>query len=177
MALIGLKNLYYAKMTIGANDAESYGTPKKIGEAIEVDINPSSQTSNLYGDDMAVATDNSLTEIMVTIEITELSLEDQAALLGHSYSSQDGLVANMSDRAPYVALLFESDKHKGGVRCTKYMKGKFSPTQSTTRTRGEQLEYQTPKLTGTFVANAAGVWKKEKDFADGADTSSWYESV
>ena len=105
MALCGLKNLYYAVMTVGTGGAETYGTPKKIGNAVSVDISPSIQTTSLYGDDMAVATDVSLQEIRVTIETTDIPLEDQAALLGHTYSGEQ-LTAKMSDTAPYVALLF-----------------------------------------------------------------------
>ena len=177
MAQIGLKHLHYAVMTIdAATGAESYGTPKKIGEAVSVDINPTTQTANLYGDDMAVATDIALQEISVTIETTYVPLEDQAALLGHTYTNGQ-LTAKMSDSAPYVALLFESQKHDGGIRCVKLLKGKFAPSQETINTKGEQLDYQVPQLTGTFVAAASGVWKIIKDFDKDADTASWYTSV
>lgn len=176
MALVGLKNLHYAVMTIGAKGAESYGTPQKIGNAVSVDIQPTTETASLYGDDMAVATDVAMKEVTVTIETTDISLEDQAALLGHSYSSGT-LTANMSDEAPYVALLFESTKHDGGTRCVKLLKGKFAPTQETINTRGESLEYQVPSLEGTFVAAASGAWKIVKDFDANTSTASWYTSV
>lgn len=177
MALKGLKNIHYAIMTIDASTgAESYGTPKKIGHAVSIDIQPSTDVAKLFGDDMAVATDISLQEVTVTIETTEIPLEDQAALLGHTYA--DGqLTANMSDNAPYVALLFEADKHDGRTRCAKLLKGKFAPSQETINTRGESIEYQVPSLEGTFVASASGAWKITKDFEKGADTSSWYKSV
>ena len=174
MAQIGLKNLYYAVMTIGTGGAETYGTPKKIGNAVSVDISPSIQTTSLYGDDMAVATDVSLQEIRVTIETTDIPLEDQAALLGHTYS--DGqLTAKMSDTAPYVALLFESQKHDGGIRCVKLLKGKFAPSQENIQTKGDQLQYQVPQIEGTFVARQSdGAWKQIKDVAAGASTADWY---
>ena len=178
MALVGLKNIYYAVITVGTDGKETYGTPKKIGEAVSVDINPETESVSLYGDDMAVATDNSTKEIKVTIETTDIPLEDLATLLGHTYSSTDKtLTAKMSDVAPYVGLLFESQKSTGGVRCAKLMKGKFAPTSETINTKGERTEYQTPSLEGTFVANAAGVWKITKDFDKGADTTTWYESM
>lgn len=177
MALIGLKNIHYA--TLNEDNAVSldYGRPKKIGNAVSVDINPTTNTANLYGDDMAVATDISLNEITVTIETTDIPLEDQAALLGHSFA--DGqLTAKGSDTAPDVALLFEAQKHDGGIRCVKLLKGKFAPSQETINTKGDNLEYQVPKLTGTFVARQSdGAWKITKDFAKGADTASWYTAV
>ena len=177
MAQIGLKNIYYAEMTIGDDGAETYGTPKKIGKAVSVDITPTIETTSLYGDDMAVATDINFKEVKVTIETTDIPLADQAALLGHTYTEADGLTAKMTDSAPYVALLFESEKHGGGIRCVKLMKGKFAPSQETINTKGENLEYQVPQLEGTFVADENGVWKKIKDYDKGADTASWYTSV
>ena len=184
MALVGLKNLHYALIESGAtaggddNDAEeSYGDIKKIGHAVSVDINPELQTVSLYGDDMAVETESSMKEVTVTIETTDIPISDLAAILGHSASGEDGYTASMSDQAPYVALLFESAKHDGSTRCVKLLKGKFAPTQETINTKGENIEYQVPQLTGTFVATKKGPWKIVKDFAKGESTDSWYQSV
>lgn len=55
MALIGLKNLHYAKIN-DDNTTATYGTLVKIGNAVFVDINPTVQKAALYGYDMAVAT-------------------------------------------------------------------------------------------------------------------------
>lgn len=180
MAQIGLKNIYYAVLTETESDGtwtESYDTPKKIGNAVSADINPSTATANLYGDDMAVATDISLKEVSVTIETTDIPLEDQAALLGHSYAG-DTLTAKGSDTAPNVALLFESEKHDGSIRCVKLLKGKFAPTQETINTKGDSMDYQVPQLTGTFVSRQSdGAWKIVKDFAKGNSTANWYTSV
>lgn len=177
MAKIGLKNLYYAVITVGTNDTETYGTPVKIGEAVSVDVNPTTETATLYGDDMAVATDTQMREVSVTIETTDLSLSAQAALLGHTYDeTKKELSAKGDDEAPYVGIAFESKMHNGKIRCVKLMKGKFSPTQETTNTKGEQLQYQVPSLTGTFVVDTSGVWKKVKEFDKGADTSTWYST-
>lgn len=179
MALVGLKNIYYAVVESDTATATTYGTPVKIGNAMSVDINPTVNTTKLFGDDMAVAVDNSLGEITVTIETTDIPLEDLANLLGHTVES-DTLVAKASDSssAAYVALMFESDKHNGGIRCVKLLKGRFAPTQETINTKGENLEYQTPRLEGTFVARESdGAWKKVKDYPAGTSTSDWYTSV
>lgn len=185
MALIGLKHIYYAKqLTDNAPDGDTagsatYSTPKKIGNAVSIDINPTTNTANLHGDDSAVATAISLGEISVTLETTDIPLEDQAALLGHSYDSVTGsLTAKGSDTAPDVAILFESEKHDGSIRCVKLVKGKFAPAQETINTKGENLEYQVPQITGTFVTRQSdGAWKIVKDFPKGADTAEWYASV
>ena len=73
MAQIGLKNIYYAKLTKDDSSGVTYETPAKIGDAVSVDISPTTQTANLFGDDMAVATDISLQEVSVTIETTDMA--------------------------------------------------------------------------------------------------------
>lgn len=187
MALIGLRNFYYAVISADTasegNTAGSttYGTMKKLGNAVSVDINPTINKTSLYGDDGAVATDISFGEVTVTIETTDIPLADQAILLGHTYdSATSALTAKSSDVAPYVGLAFESQKHDGGIRCVKLYKGKFSPSQETINTKGENIEYQTPKLEGTFVARQSdGAWKMIKDVAASVTggTSSWYTSM
>lgn len=178
MALVGLKNFYYAKITNDSASSTTYDTMKKLGNAVSVDINPTINKTNLYGDDMAVATDISFGEITVSIETTDITLADQAILLGHTYdSTTSALTAKSSDVAPYVGLAFESQKHDGGIRCVKLYKGKFAPSQETINTKGENIDYQVPKLEGTFVARQSdGAWKMIKDVVATAGTSSWYSS-
>ena len=179
MAQIGLKHIYYALITKDDDTGTTYDTPKKIGNAVSADINPTVNKTNLYGDDSAVATAISLGEITVTLETTDIPLEDQAILLGHDFDSTTGsMTAKGSDTAPDVAILFESEKHNGGTRCYKYLKGKFAPAQETINTKGENLEYQVPKNEGTFVTRQSdGAWKITKDFAKDSDTAEWYTAV
>ena len=176
MALIGLKNLYYAVISSDTDSGTTYGTPVKLGNAVSVDINPSINKTQLHGDDMAVATDIAFGEVTVTIETTDISLSNMASLLGSAYTS-DSLTAASSDNAPYVGISFESLKHDGGVRCVKLLKGKFAPSQETINTKGENLEYQVPKIEGTFVARQSdGAWKIIKDVASESDASTWHTS-
>ena len=171
MATVGLKNLYFAEVTADDDSSTTYGTPTKIAGAISVDIKPSLNTATLYGDDAPFATESSMTDIVVTIEAAELSVSNYNSLLGHT-----GGVAKASDVAPYVALLFESQKHDGQTRYVKLYKGKFSEAQETYNTKGESVEFTTPKIEGHFVARQSdGAWKEIKDAAAGDTT--WYASV
>ena len=182
MATVGLKNLYYALLSADSSSGATYSTPVKIAGAINVDINPSVNFSTLYGDDAPFAADSSMSEIAVTIESADLPLEDQAALLGHTVdSTTKQLIARAADTAPYVALLFESGKHNGETRYVKLLKGKFAPTQETVQTRGESVEYTTPKLEGRFVAREFdGQWKRVAD-SDNSESAAviadWYSAV
>ncbi len=182
MATVGLKNLYYAPLSGDTVSGVTYGTPVKIAGAISVDINPSVNFATLYGDDAPFAADSSMSEITVTVEACDLTLEDQAALLGHTVdSTTKQLVAKADDTAPYVALAFEAKKHNGNTRYVKLLKGKFAPTQETIQTKGESVTYTTPKLEGRFVAREYdGAWKRVAD-SDNTESAAlieaWYSSI
>lgn len=182
MATVGLKNLYYAPLTTDTSSGVTYGTMKKIAGAIQVDINPSVTFNTLYGDDAPFAADSSMTEITVTVETADMPLEDLAALLGHTIdSTTKELSAKASDNAPYVGLAFEANKHNNKVRYVKLLKGKFSPTQETMQTKGESVEYTTPKLEGRFVARTYdGEWKRIAD-SDNSESATiitnWYSAM
>lgn len=179
MALIGLRNFYYALMTTEdtATTAAVYGTPKRIVGINSIDINPTVNKATLYGDDSALATASSLGEIEVTLDIADLPVEDLAALLGHTISG-GVMVSKGSDSAPYVAIMFESEKHNGEIRYVKLLKGKFSESQETINTRGDSIEYQVPQITGTFVSRTNdSAWKHTRDTTDTAVATAWYASV
>lgn len=176
MATIGLKNIYYAIIQSDTTEATTYGDMVKLSEAVSVDINPTVDTQTLYGDDAPVATNSNITKIETSMETVDIPLEAQAALLGHTLESGT-LIAKASDRAPYVGIAFESEMHDGRIRCVKLLKGQFSPTQVTTNTRGENLEYQVAKISGSFVARLSDKgWKKVKDYDKGESTADWYTS-
>lgn len=182
MATVGLKNLYYAALSSDTSSGVTYGAPAKISGAIQVDINPSINFNTLYGDDAPFAADSSMSEITVTIESCDLTLEQQAALLGHTVNSTTKqLEAKASDSAPYVAIMFEAKKHNGQTRYVKLLKGKFAPTQETIQTKGESVQYTTPRLEGRFVAREYdGAWKRVVD-SDNTESatliSGWYSAV
>ena len=178
MAQIGLKKFFYAKLLSDNENGVSYDTPKRIIGLNTVDISPTVNKATLYGDDSALATESSLGEIEVTIDIADLPIEDAAALLGHTVEDDGVMISKGGDSAPYVAIMFESDKHNGETRFVKLLKGKFSESQETINTRGDSIEYQLPQISASFVARTYdGAWKKTFDTTDTSVTSSWYTCV
>jgi phi13 family phage major tail protein len=91
------------------------------------------------------------------------------------------LEAKASDTAPYVGLAFEAKKHNGETRYVKLLKGRFSPTQETIQTKGESVQFTTPKLEGRFVARTYdGVWKRIVDSDNSGSATlitGWYSAM
>lgn len=178
-ALVGLKDLYFAKLTQDDSTGVTYETPVKLAPAVTARITPQVETATDYGDDGPTETATSLGGVEVEIETTALPLDKQATLLGHTY--QNGmLVKNAGDVAPYVALGFRSPKADGTELFVWLYKGKFSPVEMQLQTKGENVEFQHPTIQGTFV-------KREFDdnwmiSGDSSDTSfqlvdEWFSRV
>lgn len=181
MAIVGLKNFYFATLIKDDESGITYEDPIRLPKIISADITPSSNSATLYADDGPCETDTVLGEIAVSIEISELSLEHQAALLGHTV--EKGVMTQKGeDTAPYVAIMFESKKSNGKKRYAKLLKGKFQVPKETTKTKDNNITYQTAKLEGKFVMRQYDdAWKRIADEdAEGYELTTgaaWYESV
>lgn len=186
--LVGLQDIHYAKQ-LTDNEPEgntagsaTYDTPVKLGHAISVDINPTVESSSLYGDNMAVATRTKAKEIAITIETSDIPLRDRAILLGHSVDSITGVVTvKGDDKPPYVALMFATNTKDDTLQYYKFYKGKFAPSQQTIKTEGDSINWQIPTMEGTFIARASD--GKVYDMVDSSETgaaslvSSWFTAV
>lgn len=181
MSQVGLKNLYYAKVLTDTTQSTTYDTPVRLAGLISVDIAPSANTNTLYADDGPYEAAESLGAVEVTIEVADLTLEAQAALLGHTVD-KGVMQYTTNDTAPYVSLAFESQKANGATRYVKLFKGKFAEPETNHQTKGENIEFQTSTITGTFVARVSdGAWKTVADSdATGFEKTTaenWYTAI
>lgn len=178
---VGLKNLYYAVLTKDDATGVSYLAPVKIAGAINAKISPKSNTEVLYADDGPDETATALGEIDVEFEAKDISLTDQAALLGHSIVG-GVMLKKATDVAPYVALGFMSKKSNGKYRYIWLTKGMFALPDQEYATGEDKPKFQTPKLTGTFVKRAYDdLWQRiaDEDHPDYVASigANWFNSV
>lgn len=179
--LIGVKNLHYAVLKTDDSTGATYDTPAAIKGVRTIDVKPSSGVDTLYGDDAPFDIASYLGDIEVTIDTAELSVEDMAALLGHTVS-KGVMDFKSTDEAPYVAVLFESVKSNGKKRFVKLLKGKFAEPEENYQTKDSSVHWNTAKITGHFVVRTYdSAWKRVadedgKDF-EAATADAWYETV
>jgi phi13 family phage major tail protein len=167
--VIGLRNLVYAKLVTdppyGTGQA-TYETPKLIAGAISANINPNASNETLFADDGPFETAATIGQIEVELNVADLPLEVQAELLGHTY--QNGiLIRKAGDVPPWVAIGFKSLKSNGKYRYTWLAKGKFSIPEQNNETKGDKINFQTPKITGSFVKRECDdEWERHIDEDD-----------
>lgn len=148
--LIGLKDLYYALLEKDDSTGVAYGTPVKIAGAIQANINPNPSVETLFADDGPMETAATMGQIELELVATDIPLDVQAVLLGHTMSGAI-LKRKASSSPPWVAIGFRALKSNGKYRYTWLLKGKFSEPEQSHETRGDSVNFQTPTLTGNFV--------------------------
>lgn len=179
-ALVGLKDLYYAVLTKDDNTGATYDTPAKVAPAINAKITPSVSSDVLYADDGPAETAIAMGEVSVELETSNLPLEIQAVLLGHTLDETKGVMTKKStDTAPYVALGFKSQKANGKYRFIWLLKGKFAPIEEEYKSKEDKVTYNTPKIKASFVKrNSDDAWQYIADEDSGfTGAATWFNTV
>ena len=141
----GLKNVHYAPMTIGANNAVTYGTPVKIPGAVNLSLSKSSEDLTFYADDGVYfyigdesAFDGDLEMALIPDTFRQDAMGDTLDDNGVLFTEAD------QERKPF-ALLFEFTGDKKGIRHVLY-NCTASQSELAGETKGESLEVHTETL-------------------------------
>ena len=114
MATVGLRNFYVAELTAETAMSATYGPGRKLAPAIEASITPNIESATLQGDDRAVEVAESLGSIEVEINVTDLSPDDYAFLLGKTKNG-DGVVEDHIDDGDYVVIEETPEVNNGDI--------------------------------------------------------------
>jgi phi13 family phage major tail protein len=175
---VGLNDLYYALLTSDASDGAVYGTPVQITGAITANINSNSSNATLFADDGPMEAASQLGLIELELNVADLTLSQQAVLLGHGSVSAGELSKKSTDTPPWLAIGFKSKKSNGNYRYVWLNKGKFRELELTHETQNDSVNFQTPTIMGQFVKrDYDDEWMKmadedESTYVDVGDT--WF---
>ncbi|MCL6443927.1 MAG: phage tail protein [Alicyclobacillus sp.] len=180
-AVIGMDQIHYAVLTADDGTSITYDTIKTIPGAVSAKITTNVNSATNYGDDGPLETASVTTGITVDIQVADLPMEARADLLGNTLSTTDGtLTEKGTDLAPYVAFGFRSRKANGKYRYVWLVKGRFTPPEDDYQTKNDNITFQNPSISGTFVArltdNVLRVMGDE-DTTGFTGGSTWFDKV
>ena len=140
MAALGLKYLAYAKMATEPEAAiPTYEPGRVLGKMISMNATVNNSEGELYADDMLAEYASEFTSADLSIEVDNIDLEDQAELLGGTYTEEGEYQAAASDTAPYGGIGGYQVLMVKGVRkfrCWFYPKAKASQPDIDATTTG-----------------------------------------
>lgn len=180
MALIGLNNFWYSKLTEAQDGTPTYDGAKSFGKAISCSVSITNNSAALYADDALAESDTSFQSGTVTLGVDDDREATFADILGHSITEEGEVTYNSNDTAPWVALARIVVKMVNNVRLYKALviyKVKFSDPSEEENTKGETLEFSTPSIEGTIATLANGDWKTAKTFSTKAEALAFIQSV
>lgn len=182
MAHVGMKNPY--AVAIDPETGKYTGEIFKIGKAINFSGTPNNVDVKLWADDGVAESDKGVTDYSVSLNVDEVSLENQGKLLGHEYvpateTEPETLDIKNSDSAPYFGTGFYKRRRKNGV--TSYtavwlQKVQFASPAENGETKGETINFQTDTLEGSAFNNDAGSIIKKAVFSDEEKALAWIKN-
>lgn len=177
MAMKGLKRQGYCLLTIQENADGS--TTETLGEGV-ITSHVVSFTGTFGGDDTDLWAGDTkelsegATSGSVQFVLSDLSMQDEAAFGGHTYTETDGIVEKETDSRPYLrygALGVGARKNDATgkqetfFRVVEYYKVMMTPVDDSFATKQQSVSWQTHSCSGTCYYNAAGIRRKKQDFA------------
>ena len=178
MANIGLIKPLIAELT--DESTKTYSNAFYCGHAIQVDVTPNYSEGSLYGDDMLIEYDKEFKDGDISLNTSHLPIASASTMFGHTVNGQD-VKYKSGDEANYVGVGFLTKKKVDGVRTyvgNVIYKAKFTEGQESHKTKGDNIEYGTPTISGK-IAPLSGTqeWKETKEFDTEAAAIAWYEGI
>lgn len=182
MPKIGFRDLYVAVMDEESdvdNGTVTYSEPEKLSEAISGGFTPNVSEANLYADDRQTDRIDLIIGYDISLETRDLSPEKEALLLGYQTDVNGGVLRTGDAQAPFVALMFRSELSNGDFEYNVLYKVKFAPVTKNNETKGENITFQTPTITGRALPRVADGHLDYSVVADPSEAPAltWFEDV
>ena len=114
---VGLKNVVIAPLTEDTETSHTYGELQLMAGAIEASITPENADPDVqYADDIEFDTLYPDPELTFSTSMADIPLSIQEQIFGNQIDDNGVLVRTASDRPPYFAVGFKSEKSDGTYR-------------------------------------------------------------
>lgn len=169
---------YKAKMPIFApiqtepdNAAATYGKGVTLGKMISVNLTPNYNEASLFGDDAQAEYEKEFKDLDVSLNTTFLPTDAYSAMFGSTVTSGTGdesIKSNVQDEAKYGGLGFViGEKVNGAAKFWVIWlpKVKFAPPGGNYQTKGDNITWNTPSISGKGIADNLGNWREMESYA------------
>jgi phi13 family phage major tail protein len=166
---IGVSDLTVKQITKDDATGLIFGTPVSFSKKlIKVSIDPQNTTIELSADDQIVETMTTVSEIKISLDVTDLLPSEKAVLLGQTMIAGVRSVGK-ADIAPYFTVAFKSKKSNGDYKYIKLHKVKFTESKDNFETLDKSPKFQNLTLEGIAIPTInTGLLMSEADAGETA---------
>ena len=150
---VGFKNMVIAPLTKDDDTGTTYGDLQKVAGAIEASITPENNDPDIqYYDDIEGDVLYPDPELAFKTKLADLPLTIQEMILNNTIDDNGVLVRSASDKPPYFAVGFKSEKSSGAFRYVWLYKVRAKPVTETYQTKeGDTVTRQTGSVEFTAI--------------------------
>lgn len=185
MAMVGLRHPVFAQLLTETDGSEpTYGPGVVIGRAISADVEFTRDDSALYGDDMSIESDNSITGGSVALGTDDVTDDVAEMMLGDELEQDTGEYVENGEPTPYGGFGYVRVRRlKGATSYIAYWlyKTQFSRGAESAKTKGESIEWQTPTLNSPIMGvypdgSGEPKYRRRKSFTTAAEAIAWVDA-
>ena len=150
---VGLKNVVIAPLTEDTDTSHTYGELQLVAGAIEATITPDNTDPDIqYADDIEFDVLYPDPELTFSTSMADVPLAIQEMIFGNQIDDNGVLVRTASDRPPYFAVGFKSEKSDGAFRYVWLYKVRAKPMTETYKTKeGKTITRQNGSVEWTAI--------------------------
>lgn len=150
---IGLKNMVIAPITKDEEDGTTYGTIQKVAGSIEATITPENNDPDVqYADDIEYDVVYPDPELTFKTKLADVPLAVQKMIFGNRIDSNGVLLRGATDKPPYFAVGFKSEKADHTFRYVWLYKVRAKPMSEEYGTKeGATINRKTSEVEWTAI--------------------------
>ena len=150
---VGLKNVVIAPLTEDTDTSHTYGELQLVAGAIEATITPDNTEPDIqYADDIEFDVLYPDPELTFSTSMADVPLAIQEMIFGNQIDDNGVLVRTASDRPPYFAVGFKSEKSDGAFRYVWLYKVRAKPMTESYKTKeGKTITRQNGSVEWTAI--------------------------
>ena len=150
---VGLKNMVLAPLTEDTEALLTYGTLQLVAGAIEASITPENADPDvMYADDQEFDVLYPDPELSFKTKMADIPLTIQEQIFGNKIDDNGVLIRSASDKPPYFAVGFMSEKSNGKYRFVWLFKVRAKPVTESYQTKeGGTVTRQTGEVEWTAI--------------------------
>lgn len=150
---VGLKNVVIAPLTEDTDTSHTYGELQLVAGAIEATITPDNTDPDIqYADDIEFDVLYPDPELTFSTSMADVPLAIQEMIFDNQIDDNGVLVRTASDRPPYFAVGFKSEKSDGAFRYVWLYKVRAKPMTESYKTKeGKTITRQNGSVEWTAI--------------------------
>ena len=150
---IGLKNVVIAQLTEDTETTLTYGTLQLVAGAIEASVTPDNADPDIqYADDIEFDTLYPDPNLSFKTKMADIPLSIQEMIFGNKIDENGVLIRTATDKPPYFAVGFKSEKSNGKFRFVWLYKVRAKPlTENYATKEGTTINRQTGEVEWTAI--------------------------